>query len=63
VERSSERFVRLTPNAHIDGVQAVLPDGVLTVTVPKDNDHKGARPTAGSSLTQMNHFHSMHTHV
>jgi HSP20 family protein len=43
VERSNERFVRtvrLPPNANTDNVQAALQDGVLTVTVPKDNDHK-----------------------
>ncbi|CAD6252014.1 unnamed protein product [Miscanthus lutarioriparius] len=43
VERSSERFVRtvrLPPNANTDNVQAALQDGVLTVTVPKDNDRK-----------------------
>ncbi|KAL5207382.1 hypothetical protein ABZP36_031817 [Zizania latifolia] len=43
VERSSERFVRtvrLPPNANTDGVQAALEDGVLTITIPKDNDAK-----------------------
>jgi HSP20 family protein len=45
VERSSERFVRtvrLPPNANTDNVQAVLDSGVLTVTIPKDNDSKAA---------------------
>ncbi|KAL5199921.1 hypothetical protein ABZP36_021124 [Zizania latifolia] len=43
VERSSERFVRtvrLPPNANTDGVQAALENGVLTITIPKDNDSK-----------------------
>ncbi|CAO2044403.1 unnamed protein product [Urochloa humidicola] len=43
VERSSERFVRtvrLPPNANTDSVQASLENGVLTVTVPKDNERK-----------------------
>ena len=43
MERSNERFmrtVRLPPNANTDAVQAALQDGVLTVTVPKDNDRK-----------------------
>ncbi|OEL31377.1 18.9 kDa heat shock protein [Dichanthelium oligosanthes] len=43
VERSSERFlrtVRLPPNANTDAVQASLENGVLTITVPKDNDRK-----------------------
>lgn len=43
VERSAERFVRtvrLPPNANTDNVQAALQDGVLTITVPKDNDRK-----------------------
>ncbi|CAL4890266.1 unnamed protein product [Urochloa decumbens] len=43
VERSSERFVRtvrLPPNANTENVQATLVDGVLTVTVPKDNERK-----------------------
>ncbi|EES04437.1 18.9 kDa heat shock protein [Sorghum bicolor] len=43
VERSNERFVRtvrLPPNANTDAVQAALQDGVLTITVPKDNDRK-----------------------
>ena len=43
VERSSDRFVRtvrLPPNANTDGAQAALQDGVLTVTMPKDNDRK-----------------------
>ncbi|KAG8058013.1 hypothetical protein GUJ93_ZPchr0002g24131 [Zizania palustris] len=43
VERSSERFVRtvrLPPNANTDGVQAALENGVLTITIPKDNDTK-----------------------
>jgi HSP20 family protein len=45
VEHSSERFmrtVRLPPNANTDNVQAVLDSGVLTVTIPKDNDSKAA---------------------
>jgi HSP20 family protein len=43
VERSSERFlriVRLPPNASTDNVQAALDNGVLTITIPKDNDSK-----------------------
>jgi HSP20 family protein len=43
VERSSERFVRtvrLPPNANTDSVHATLDNGVLTVTVPKDNERK-----------------------
>ncbi|RLN07926.1 18.9 kDa heat shock protein-like [Panicum miliaceum] len=43
VERSSERFVRtvrLPPNANTDNVHATLENGVLTVTVPKDNERK-----------------------
>uniref|UniRef100_A0A0D9YLP9 SHSP domain-containing protein n=1 Tax=Oryza glumipatula TaxID=40148 RepID=A0A0D9YLP9_9ORYZ len=43
VERSSERFVRtvrLPPNANTDGVHAALDNGVLTITIPKDNDRK-----------------------
>nr|AYF60465.1 heat shock protein 18.9 [Zoysia japonica] len=43
VERGSERFVRtvrLPPNANTENVQAALGDGVLTVTIPKDNDRK-----------------------
>ncbi|RLM79715.1 18.9 kDa heat shock protein-like [Panicum miliaceum] len=43
VERSSERFVRtvrLPPNANTDTVHATLENGVLTVTVPKDNERK-----------------------
>ncbi|KAL6888595.1 hypothetical protein ACP4OV_009621 [Aristida adscensionis] len=43
VERSNERFVRtvrLPPNANTDAVQAALVDGVLTITIPKDNDRK-----------------------
>jgi HSP20 family protein len=34
--------VRLPPNANTDNVQAVLDSGVLTVTIPKDNDSKAA---------------------
>nr|CAB3448711.1 unnamed protein product [Digitaria exilis] len=43
VERSSERFVRtvrLPPNANADAAQVTLDNGVLTVTVPKDNERK-----------------------
>ncbi|GJN18894.1 hypothetical protein PR202_gb06104 [Eleusine coracana subsp. coracana] len=45
VERSSERFVRtvrLPPNANTDTdtVQAALDNGVLTITIPKDNERK-----------------------
>ncbi|TKW38236.1 hypothetical protein SEVIR_1G100500v4 [Setaria viridis] len=43
VERSSERFVRtvrLPPNANTDSVHATLENGVLTITVPKDNERK-----------------------
>uniref|UniRef100_A0A0D9VBQ1 SHSP domain-containing protein n=1 Tax=Leersia perrieri TaxID=77586 RepID=A0A0D9VBQ1_9ORYZ len=43
LERSSERFVRtvrLPPNANTDGVVAALENGVLTITIPKDNDRK-----------------------
>lgn len=43
VERSSERFVRtvrLPPNANTDSAQVTLDNGVLTVTVPKDNERK-----------------------
>uniref|UniRef100_A0A0E0JV17 SHSP domain-containing protein n=1 Tax=Oryza punctata TaxID=4537 RepID=A0A0E0JV17_ORYPU len=43
VERSSERFVRtvrLPPNANTDAVHAALDNGVLTITIPKDNDRK-----------------------
>lgn len=45
VERSSEKFVRtvrLPPNANTDSVQAALENGVLTVTIPKDNDRKAS---------------------
>ncbi|XP_010935006.1 18.9 kDa heat shock protein [Elaeis guineensis] len=43
VERSAERFLRsvkLPPNASIERMKAVLEDGVLTVTVPKDQEKK-----------------------
>ncbi|KAL6629765.1 hypothetical protein ACP70R_029530 [Stipagrostis hirtigluma subsp. patula] len=43
VERASERFVRtvrLPPNANTDNVQAALENGVLTITIPKDNERK-----------------------
>ncbi|KAJ1277691.1 hypothetical protein BS78_04G023000 [Paspalum vaginatum] len=43
VERSSERFlrtVRLPPNANTDNAVVSLENGVLTITVPKDNERK-----------------------
>nr|CAD1820793.1 unnamed protein product [Ananas comosus var. bracteatus] len=43
VERSTEKFLRkvkLPPNTTVDGAKAVLDNGVLTVTVPKENEKK-----------------------
>ncbi|WOL00001.1 hypothetical protein Cni_G08712 [Canna indica] len=43
IERSNEKFfrsVKLPKNANIDDMKAELVDGVLTVTVPKENDKK-----------------------
>ncbi|XP_037453822.1 18.9 kDa heat shock protein-like [Triticum dicoccoides] len=45
VERSAEKFVRtvrLPPNADVDGggVHAALDNGVLTITIPKDDGKK-----------------------
>ncbi|KAJ0964355.1 hypothetical protein J5N97_029477 [Dioscorea zingiberensis] len=43
IERSSGGFlqtIKLPPNANTSKVKAVLENGVLTVTVPKDNDKK-----------------------
>lgn len=45
VERSSgsfERRFRLPENAKVDQVKAGMEDGVLTVTVPKEEPHKKA---------------------
>ncbi len=45
VERSSGRFerkFRLPENAKVDQVKAAMEDGVLTVTVPKQDAHKKA---------------------
>ncbi|XP_008788673.1 18.1 kDa class I heat shock protein-like [Phoenix dactylifera] len=43
IERSAEKFLRsvkLPPNASIERMKAVLENGVLTVTVPKDQEKK-----------------------
>ncbi|KAJ1690359.1 hypothetical protein LUZ63_014514 [Rhynchospora breviuscula] len=43
IERSNEKFlrtVRLPPNANVDGMKAVMENGVLKVTVPKDQESK-----------------------
>lgn len=43
VERTAERFLRsvkLPQNASIERMKAVLENGVLTVTVPKDQENK-----------------------
>lgn len=43
IERSNEKFlrtVRLPPNANVNGMKATMENGVLKVTVPKDQEIK-----------------------
>ncbi|KAF3334068.1 class I heat shock protein-like protein [Carex littledalei] len=43
IERSNEKFlrtVRLPSNANVDGMKAVMENGVLKVTVPKEQESK-----------------------